>query len=128
MMVIRGSRFPGMLCAGGAAVKISDAFEHSAHDERQGHGRVVEYFGKLPAFIRRNEFPPRHSLGVGAARQPSPMDGLRTDANAIVVTLERHFFVSAPRQQFREHPKLLRPVSRYAATDGEYSHAFGRQH
>src|SRR5712671_796146 len=56
------------------------------------------------------------------------MDWLGTDSHSVVITLQRNFFVAAPRQQFRVHAELLRPITRHSSTDRKNSHAPGGQH
>src|SRR5216683_5655207 len=108
--------------------EIPDALQHRANNQRQRHRRVIENFREAPAFFWRHEFPPRDRFGVRAAAQPAPMDRFRANPHAVVVALQRKFFVTAPRQEFRVHAELLRPVPRHAAAHGQNPHALGGQH
>ncbi len=56
------------------------------------------------------------------------MDGLGADADAVVIALERKFFVAAASHEFGVDAELLRPVARDAAADGKDAHFFGGQH
>src|SRR5260370_7418259 len=49
------------------------------------------------------------------------MHALRTEAQAVVIALERQVLAEAAVPQFDERAKLLRPVPRHAAPDGEDS-------
>src|SRR5207245_1110540 len=111
-----------------ASFEIPEPLQHRSHDQRQRHGRVIEYFRKPPAFLRRNEFPPGNRLSVCAAAQPAPAYRLRTYSYAIVVTLQRQLSITAPRQQLGINAELLRPIARHATAHGKNSHAFSRQH
>src|SRR6185437_13883537 len=127
-MVIRAGGFLGSALAVGGVVKVTDALEHGACDDRKRDGGVAEDFGEFASFVRWNKFSPGDGFGVSAAGESAPMHGLGTDAEAVVIALERHFFVAAASEQFRIDAELLRPVARYAAANGENSHALGGQH
>jgi len=56
------------------------------------------------------------------------VDGLRADANAVVIALEGKFFVAAAGHKFGVDAELLGPVARDASADGEDTHFFGGEH
>ena len=62
---------------------------------------------------------PTKPLRCRAAGEAAPVHRLRTDAHAVVEALQRQVFPAAPMTQLDERPKLLRPVARHAAADGE---------
>src|SRR2546427_2420843 len=107
---------------------ISDALQYGSDDQRQRDRSIVENFRELPALFRRHKFPPGNRFRVRASAEPAPMHRFRANPHTIVVALQRKFLVAAPRQQFRVHAKLLRPIARDAAAHRQNSHSFGRQH
>src|SRR6185437_7282325 len=92
--------------------------ECSAHDG-QADGGVDEDFAEAAAFIRWNEFAPGDGLRIRRAGKASPVDGLRADAHAVMVALERDVFSGAADTQLTVRAELLRPVARHASADGE---------
>src|ERR1700736_4261446 len=77
------------LFACGAFLALVQALEYRCHDERQTNRGVYEYFSEFSALCRRHKLSPRNRLAVRASRQATPIHGLRTDAQAIVIALER---------------------------------------
>src|SRR5258706_16066211 len=90
--------------------EVPDAFQHGPGDQGQRHRRVVEHFRETPALFRRHKLSPRYRFRVRASAQAAPVDRLRANPHAIVVPLQRKLLVPAPSQQFRVHPKPLRPL------------------
>ena len=109
-------------------LEVAEALEDGADDERKSDGSILEDFGEAAAFFRRNEFAPTDGFGVGASAEATPMNGLGTDADAVVVTLKREIFVAAAGHEFGVNAELLGPVARNAAADGEDTHFFGGHH
>src|SRR6267143_5748682 len=108
--------------------KVPDALQHRPNDQRQRHRRIIEDLREPSAFFRRNKFSPGYGFRIRAAAKPAPMHRLRADAHAVVISLQRNFFVPAPRQQFRVHAELLRPITRHSSADRKNPHAPGGQH
>src|SRR5690349_11238915 len=108
--------------------KVPQALQHSAGNQRQRHGRIIENLRELAALFRRDEFPPRNCFRVRTATQPSPAHGLGADAQAVVVAFKRQLLVAAPREQLRVYAKLLRPVARNTPANRKNAHALGCQH
>ncbi len=90
------------------------ALLHGLDDERPGDGSVTGHLGKAAAFTRRDKFAPRHTLGIGTARQATPVHGLRTDAHAIRKALKTSTLANAFVNQLQIGPYLLSPVARHA--------------
>src|SRR5207244_4520166 len=83
-------------------------------------GRVLEALGVAAAVFLGEKFSPARALAVGAARQPAPMLRIRTDADAVAELLGDPFAAEETmRGDLEIRSDLLRPVSRYAAADGE---------
>src|SRR5260370_18439266 len=97
-----------------ASFEITEPLQHRSCDQRQRYRRVIEYFCKASAFLRRNEFPPRNRFGVRAPAQSTPAYRLRANSHSIVVTLQRQLPIPAPRQQLPINSELLCPVARHA--------------
>src|SRR5713226_154761 len=76
----------------------------------------------LSTAIRQSR--PRTPLAVGTARQPSPIHRLGTNAQAVVIALQRQVFPAPPMAQLDERAELLRPVARHSAADRKDSKAF----
>src|SRR2546425_6318520 len=88
-------------------------------DERPGNRGVAGHLGKSPTFTWRDEFAPRHTLGIGTTRQTTPVHGLWTDAHAIGKTLEASTLANTLVDQLQIGADLLAPVARYATANGE---------
>src|SRR5262249_40081323 len=55
----------------------------SLDNQWPGNRGVAGHLGKAAAFAGRDKFAPRHTLGIGTARQAPPVHRFRTDAHAI---------------------------------------------
>src|SRR5579871_3989546 len=89
------------------------------NNNRQSHGGIDENFAKHPAFRWWYKLAPRDRLAVRAARQASPIDWFRTDAQPVMISLQGDVFPQTPVTQLAEWPKLLGPVPWYTTADGE---------
>src|SRR5664279_181287 len=100
-----------------------DALQHRACDQRQPHRCVEQHFRKFATLFWRNKLAPRNRFAIGATGEPSPIDWLGTDANAIMKALERQVFPTAAMPQIDIRAKLLRPVARHSAANREDAQA-----
>src|SRR5450631_1607071 len=102
-----------------AFVPLVQPLDHCGNDDRQTDGRVYEDLAKPPAFGRRNELAPRDRFAIGAARQSAPVHWLRAYPETVVIALQRQVLSEPSVPEFDERPKLLRPVARHPAANGE---------
>src|SRR5690348_6873412 len=89
-----------------------------AHDGQSDRG-VDEDLAEAAAFIGWHELAPGDGFRIGRAGKTSPKNGLRTDAHAVVIALERYVFSRAADSQLAVWAELLRPVPGNAAANGE---------
>src|SRR5215510_9977395 len=104
------------------------ALLNSLDNERPGDGGVAGHLGKPTAFTRRDEFAPRHALGIGTARESPPVHRLWTDPHTIRKALKTAALANALSNQLQVGPHLLPPVARYTAANREDTHGFLRSH
>src|SRR6185312_15065483 len=108
-------------------IPLAESLKQCGAHDRQADGGVDEDFTEAATFIRRDEFAPGDGLRIRRAGKASPVDGLRADADAVMVALEWDVFSGAADTQFTVRAELLRPVARHAAADGEDADLLLRQ-
>src|SRR5215475_10462922 len=104
------------------------ALLNSLDNEWPGDGGVAGHLGKATAFTRRDEFAPRHALGIGTARESAPVHRLRTDAHTIREALKTAALTNALSNQLQVGPYLLPPVAWHTTTNREDTNSFLRSH
>src|SRR5712691_8166275 len=104
------------------------ALLHGLDDERPGNRGVAGYLGKATAFAGGDEFAPRYALGIGTARESTPVHRLRTDAHAIGEALKTAALANTLINQFKVGPHLLSPVARHTTANSEDTNGFLRPH
>src|SRR5262245_45614802 len=104
------------------------ALLNSLYNEWPGDGGVAGHLGKAATFTRRDEFAPRHALGIGTARESTPVHRLWTDAHTIREALKTAALANTLSNQLQVGPHLLSPVARHTATNREDTHGFLRSH
>src|SRR5262245_2460522 len=104
------------------------ALLNSLYNERPGDGGVAGHLGKAATFTGRDEFAPRHALGIGTARESPPVHRLRTNPHPIRETLKTAALPNALSNQLQVGPHLLPPVARYTTANCEDTYGFLRSH
>src|SRR5258708_3689037 len=98
---------------------LPQPLQHCGNNDRQSDGRIDEHLSETSAFGRGYEFSPRDGLAIGTSRQAAPIHRLGTDAQAVVIALQRQVLAQSAVPQFDERAELLRPVPRNSAAYGE---------
>src|SRR5262249_3299856 len=89
----------------------------------KAHRGVDKDLAKTPTLPGRDEFAPGNGLRIGRAGKSAPINRLGTDSHTVVIALELNIFPSPTHPQLTVRAKLLRPVPRHSATDGQNAQA-----